>query len=147
MENAVANPKEKILGQPIFSVYLPITQICFYKDYLLIAAGGGGSKVGLKNKIICFKYDGIAFKDEVHSEEIKDGIPLCIDSLDSKNLFCACSDNKTYFYEIENHSGFFFEILKVETAEYFDDDFYQNICRLDQSGNYLYTATTDGKLK
>ena len=114
---------------------------------MLIAAGGGGSKVGLKNKIICFKYDGISFKEEVHSVEITEGIPLCIDVLESNNLFCACSDNRTYFYEIEPHAGFFFEINRVDTAEYYDDDLYQNICRLDKLGNFFYSATTDGKLK
>jgi hypothetical protein len=121
--------------------------MCFFKDYLIIAAGGGGSKVGLRNKIICYKYDGTGFKDEAHSEEIKDGIPLCVDSIEAKSVFCCCFNNKTYFYEIESHSGFFFEVARIDTAEYFDDDFYQNLCKFDQSGNNLYTATTDGKLK
>lgn len=128
-------------------VCLVLHQVCFYKDYLLVAAGGGGAKVGLRNKIICFKYDGVSFKDEVHSEEIKDGIPVCIDSLEEKNLFCAISNNLTYFYEIESHSGFFFEIAKYETAEFYDEDFYQNICRIDKKNLHLYTATTDGKIK
>ena len=63
------------------------------------------------------------------------------------NLFCTCIDNLTVFYNLNNSNGVFEEIYRLKVMDFYDADIYQNVCRLDNKGQYMASGTSDGILK
>ena len=115
------------------------------RDYVIVGAGGGGSRFGLKNAIISFKYDPVnGFGNAVQSLDF-DSIPIYIDSLDNLKLFCTCADATTYVYELSD-DGTFREAFSFLANDFSDKQFvYQTICKFVR--DKICTGMTDGNLK
>ncbi len=117
------------------------------KDIVIIGAGGGGAKFGLKNYVKTFHFNPKnGFTKEIDSKELQ-SIPVYIDLHEGLNLFCACADSTTFIYKMSSN-GMFNEIFACQANDYWDKQFiYQAICKFIPEVNVICTGMTDGNLK
>jgi hypothetical protein len=116
------------------------------KDYVVIAAGGGGRTFGVRNKIISYKVINNTISDQVYQDEFEKEIPVYISSYETLDTFVVCIDNYCAFYKL-NADGTFKQLSKLKAIDYNDSSSYVTICKFDEKGDYIATGTSDGLVK
>ena len=122
------------LKSPIFSLYI-------LGDKLIVACGGGDKKFGVKNKIILYQLQQGYIGNNLIEENL-DEIPEFIEGIQSKNIFCFCSQNKIHFYTISKDLKSF---QKLYTLTINPSDISLNCFKIE--GDLLATGDDKGSLK
>jgi hypothetical protein len=117
------------------------------KDYILIAAGGGGKAYGVRNKVLSFRVNNNTISDQVYQDEFEKEIPVFVGSHEPLDVFVVCVDNYCVFYKLNPNDGTFKQLNKLQTMDYSDLSSYVTICKFDDKGEYVATGTSDGLLK
>jgi WD40 repeat protein len=113
---------------------------------VLIAAGGGGSMFGVRNKILSYRVENNKFSEQVFQNEFEKEIPVYITAYEKLDMFIVCVDNYCFLYKL-NSDGTFKQISKLKVLEYRDQSSYVTVCKFDDKAELLATGTSDGLIK
>jgi hypothetical protein len=117
------------------------------RDYVIIAAGGGGQKYGVRNKILSHKIINNTISDQVYQDEFEKEIPVFISSHENSDTFVVCLDNYSIFYKLNPTDGSFKQVNKLKIMDRSDLYNYVTICKFDEKGQFVATGTSDGVIK
>ncbi|OBZ85761.1 Guanine nucleotide-exchange factor SEC12 [Choanephora cucurbitarum] len=144
---------------PHFSapIGIPVYTLSFTSNnQLLIGAGGGSSRSGVKNKLVSYKIDvrrKALEEDATFEFEADEDAPMCMDAHPSKPIVAAgVNGSEEHVKQGKNRNCRVFQVLEdkfelekaFKTVESKDPVDYQRVIRFSQDGALVATGTTDG---
>lgn len=131
-------------------IEMPIFSIGSLSSFLIIAAGGGGKKFGVRNKILSYKIStskSINSEEPAYSIEYEKEIPVHVSTIEKYMMFGVCLNNLCIVYSLDPSNGSFVEKFKLSVMDYHDSDTYLERFYFDPQGDLALAGCSDGMLK